>query len=197
VRNKISETNLFYISYFFSSQDDNGNLLSSPYHVAIVTVPAPNAGVVRDAEAIRNAMTERVKRLLYVFKANKHDSLVLGAFGCGVFKNNPLDVAITFRQHLESAEFKNSFKRIIFAILDAEMCQVFQQVFAATDLGHRHLEVVSMSLGVRDSKQYPCNNQNKQYNQVAEHRRKRNSGFVQVHERKNSNYREQGDDDDE
>jgi hypothetical protein len=56
---------------------------------------------------------------------NKYDTLVLGAFGCGVFKNNSLDVAIIFRQHLESKEFKNSFKRIVFAILNAEMCQVF------------------------------------------------------------------------
>jgi uncharacterized protein (TIGR02452 family) len=133
MRNKIRETSL---SYFSLSQDDNGELLSSPYHVGIVTVPAPNAGVMKAVEAIRNAMTERVKRLLYVFEVNKYDTLVLGAFGCGVFKNNPLDVAIIFRQHLESKEFKNSFKRIVFAVLDAEMCQVFEQVFAGADLSN-------------------------------------------------------------
>jgi uncharacterized protein (TIGR02452 family) len=61
MRNKIRKISL---SYFSLSQDDNGDLLSSPYHVGIVTVPAPNAGVMKEVEAIRNAMTERVKSLL-------------------------------------------------------------------------------------------------------------------------------------
>jgi hypothetical protein len=153
-----------------------------------VTAPAPNASVIREAELIRNTMTERIKRLLYVFKANKHDSLVLGAFGCGVFKNSPLDVAITFRQHLESDQFKNSFKRIIFAVLDAGMYQVFERVFAATDLNQIQEQVPGTSLNNGDNKQYPSNNRNQQYNKVAKHRRNRNTGFAQVHNNRSSTY---------
>lgn len=102
-----------------------------------MTVPAPNASIIQDQEVIRDTMTERIRRILCVFKVNRHDTLVLGAFGCGVFKNNPLEVAMTFRHHLESEEFKNSFKRIIFVILDFQMYQEFQQVFAATDLNDK------------------------------------------------------------
>ncbi|CAF1474945.1 unnamed protein product [Adineta steineri] len=93
-----------FSKYKSMNLDDNGKLLSSPYHVGIVTVAAPNASIIQDSEAIRYAMKERIKRLLYVFEINQHDTLVLGAFGCGVFKNNPLEVALIFRQHLESNE---------------------------------------------------------------------------------------------
>lgn len=79
-------------------------------------------------------MMERVKRLLYAFQANKHEYLVLGAFGCGVFRNDPLEVAKIFRQYLISDEFRGAFKRIIFAVYNPEMCQIFQQVFNTTGL---------------------------------------------------------------
>jgi uncharacterized protein (TIGR02452 family) len=40
--------------------------------------------------------------------------LVLGAWGCGVFRNDPRDVATTFRTHLERYEFE----RVVFAVWD-------------------------------------------------------------------------------
>jgi hypothetical protein len=158
-----------------------------------VTVPAPNAGVVRNTEASKNAMTERIKRLLHVFAANNHDSLVLGAFGCGVFQNNPFDVAVTFRQHLESAEFKNVFKRIIFAVLNAEMYQVFKEVFDADHLSDIQREVVKISLN--DDKEYLRCKRNDQRKNVAKQQRKRNDDFKQVYDSKNRNYDNYEDDD--
>lgn len=115
-----------------SFEDDNGELLSSPYHVAIVTAPAVNAGATRQPELINSTMMERIQRILRAFKMNKHHSLVLGAFGCGVFKNDPMDVGRMFRQHLQSDEFKDCFKRIIFAVLTSENYQVFNEVFTNT-----------------------------------------------------------------
>ncbi len=169
-------------SFYLSSsllQDDNGKLLSSPYRVGIVTSPAPNASVARDQQAIAEAMTERIKRILCVFKANKHDSLVLGAFGCGVFKNNPLEVAITFRRYLESEMFNDAFKRIIFAVLNPEMCQVFEKVFAATDLNH---------IQQRIAERYPNDGRNQQSKNTKNQRRKENNGHKQDRERKYRNY---------
>ncbi|CAF3052336.1 unnamed protein product [Rotaria sp. Silwood2] len=145
-------------------KDDNGNLLSSPYHVGIVTVPAPNASVVRHTELVKTTMMERIRHLLNVFEANKHDSLVLGAFGCGVFKNDPFDVATMFRQYLESDEFRNSFKRIIFAVFNVDMCQIFKQVFTDTDVSHIQQEGMEVFLGDGDNnnKQCTCSNRQQQ-----------------------------------
>ncbi|CAF1431635.1 unnamed protein product [Adineta steineri] len=158
-------------------KDDNGKLLSSPYHVAIVTAPAPNAGVIKNAKEARNVMTERVKHVLNVFKTNKHDTLVLGAYGCGVFKNDPLDVALIFRQHLESKEFQHSFKRIIFAILNEEMYQIFEQVFGANDLNIIHEQIATLSLDHGVQKQSTNNNRNKQNKRKGAEKRRRNNHF--------------------
>ncbi len=160
-------------------QDDNGKLLSSPYHVGIVTSPAPNASIFQDQRVIRDTMTERIKRVLSVFKANKHDCLVLGAFGCGVFRNDPLDVALSFQQHLESEEFKNSFRRIIFAILDPQMCEVFQQVFTGTDRNPIQQQIADISLN---------EDENQQYKEITKRAKKGNNNYKQARDRKNRNY---------
>ncbi|CAF1189637.1 unnamed protein product [Adineta ricciae] len=111
-------------------KDDNGKMLSSPYHVGIVTCAAPNASICQDIELTRQTMKERIRCLLTVFQMHRHDVVVLGAFGCGVFKNDPREVALAFREHLQSDEFRNVFSRIIFAIFDADMHHVFEEVFA-------------------------------------------------------------------
>jgi uncharacterized protein (TIGR02452 family) len=49
---------------------------------------------------------------------NHHDSLVLGAFGCGVFNLKPIQVAGLFNEVLNEVEFKNNFKKITFSILE-------------------------------------------------------------------------------
>jgi uncharacterized protein (TIGR02452 family) len=43
----------------------------------------------------------------------------LGAWGCGVFKNNPQDVAGYFYHHLvENPNLNRFFEKVIFAVLD-------------------------------------------------------------------------------
>ncbi|CAF1472023.1 unnamed protein product [Adineta steineri] len=168
-------------------KDDNGKLLSSPYHVAIVTAPAPNAGVINNAKESGNIMTERVKHVLNVFKTNKHDSLVLGAYGCGVFKNDPLDVALIFRQHLESKEFQHSFKRIIFAILNEEMYQIFKQVFETNDLSTIHEQIATLSLDHGVQKQSTNNNRNKPKKRRRTENRRQNNSSNEVQNQTNDN----------
>ncbi|WP_061213675.1 TIGR02452 family protein [Syntrophomonas wolfei] len=49
----------------------------------------------------------------------KHDALVLGAYGCGVFGNDPHDVAEYFAGHLLAGGlFYNTFARVVFAVFD-------------------------------------------------------------------------------
>lgn len=65
-----------------------------------------------------------------------HRSLVLGAWGCGVFRNDPQLVAETFQDFLfVDVASRGAFDRIVFAILDwsAEKRFIgpFQRVFAS------------------------------------------------------------------
>lgn len=107
----------------------NEELLSEPFCVSFITTPAPNArellrhGVSKGQ--ITNAMKNRILQVLRVAVAHEHDGLVLGAFGCGVFGNNPADVAWEFHRML-TTEFQGVFKHIIFAVLDhSEGCETF------------------------------------------------------------------------
>ena len=136
---------VYHIVSLLSSQNDDGDLLPLPYHVGIITCPAPNAGVINDRIDSRNIMSERIKRVLYVFKAHKHDTLLLGAFGCGVFKNNPYDVALIFREQLESNLYRNSFRRIVFAITDPAMYRIFKQVFDSPDVHELQQQMALMT----------------------------------------------------
>jgi uncharacterized protein (TIGR02452 family) len=107
-------------------RDDADELLATPYAVAILTVPAVNAGAVRRNEPekiaqIEPVMQERMQRTLTVAAVHGHKTLVLGAWGCGVFRNDPSKVAEWFWQELcESRTFQGLFERVAFAVLDRE-----------------------------------------------------------------------------
>lgn len=101
-------------------KDDDGELLDAPYLCAFVTSPAVNAGVIkdRDREPIRDEMRERVNKVLAVMAGHGHDAAVLGAWGCGVFRNEPEVVADLFAKALRGT-FANAFKKVVFAVLDS------------------------------------------------------------------------------
>lgn len=63
-------------------------------------------------------MMEKIRVILRVALENNHDAFVLGAWGCGAFKNPPTHIAKLFHRVLEEEEFKNKFKNITFAIIE-------------------------------------------------------------------------------
>jgi uncharacterized protein (TIGR02452 family) len=100
----------------------DGRLLAEPYGVSFLTSPAPNAGQVlrRDPGAggrIREALYERAARVLGVAAHHGARVLVLGAWGCGVFRNDPREVAGAFHEQLTGA-FAAAFERVVFAVWD-------------------------------------------------------------------------------
>jgi len=120
---------------------DEGQLLTPWYQADFLTCAAPNLGVLRqrhakgqEAEQIANeSLKERIARILHLFAKNGAVDLVLGAWGCGVFKNSPETVASLFREQLNGT-FRGRFRCVIFAVLDPQMAQVFADTFG-TELG--------------------------------------------------------------
>ena len=117
---------------------DNGELLRKPYVMDVVTCPAVNAEVVRrNAKAgvhkVEEVMRERIRRILEVAYREGKKDLVLGAFGCGVFRNDAKMVAAIFKELLrgEKACFVKCFERVVFAIYDPKgyCLRAFQEVF--------------------------------------------------------------------
>jgi uncharacterized protein (TIGR02452 family) len=102
-------------------RDERLSLMEAPFLLSIITAPAPNAGEVlnRTPNAhgeIRRVLEARAKKVLAIAAAHQHRTLVLGAWGCGVFRNNPDHVAHAFT--LALADFKGAFGHITFAVYD-------------------------------------------------------------------------------
>ncbi|MBO6150860.1 MAG: TIGR02452 family protein, partial [Clostridium sp.] len=57
---------------------------------------------------------QRAKHILHVAAANEAEILILGAFGCGAFMNDPHYVAAAYRDALE--EYQHCFDVVEFAI---------------------------------------------------------------------------------
>ncbi|MET0418937.1 MAG: TIGR02452 family protein [Actinoplanes sp.] len=103
-------------------KDDTGVLLPAAYPVTFLTAAAPNrAAMVRsqpDALPSVPALLERrAGRVLAVAAAHGHRRLVLGAWGCGVFGNDPATVAAIFARALREAPW---FDEVVFAVLDRQ-----------------------------------------------------------------------------
>ena len=105
-------------------RDDANRLIDEPWCVSMITAPAVNAGAVRSNEPhnvsrIREVMNRRIQSVLALAAHYGHDAVVLGAWGCGVFANDPHEVAKLFADHLlGSGRYAQAFSRVIFAVLD-------------------------------------------------------------------------------
>lgn len=102
---------------------DDDELLAVPFLASILTSPAVNAGAVRQNEPdnepqIELVMRSRILKVLQLAVHEGHTSLVLGAWGCGVFKNSPVDVALWFAESLRTGPYRDVFRRVTFAVLD-------------------------------------------------------------------------------
>ncbi|MGI8333212.1 TIGR02452 family protein [Actinomadura scrupuli] len=120
-------------------RDDDGVLLEEPYDVAFLTSAAPNRGAVRDpavAARIPAILRRRAAKVLALARAHGHDRLVLGAWGCGVFGNDPAEVAGIFAGLLlADGPFAGVFAHVVFAVWDtasgAPRHAAFERAFAA------------------------------------------------------------------
>jgi uncharacterized protein (TIGR02452 family) len=103
-------------------RDDAGDLLDEPQLASFITSPAPNAGAAADnrpAELplIPETFRRRADYVLALAATQGHRRLVLGAWGCGVFRNDPVVVAGAFAEHLRGA-WAGRFERVVFSVLD-------------------------------------------------------------------------------
>jgi len=102
-------------------RDESLALLERPFSVSLVTAPAPNAGVARreggdSMDRLDGVLRARARKVLQVLAHHGHTTLVLGAWGCGVFRNAPTDVARAFARALES--LPGAFERVVFAVYE-------------------------------------------------------------------------------
>jgi uncharacterized protein (TIGR02452 family) len=119
-------------------KNDAGNLLELPYSASIITSAAPNYGALEQQQpqhlpSVPNVLAARAELVLRLAAHHQHKHLVLGAWGCGVFKNPPALVASVFLELLNGG-FANVFESVVFAVYDRSKQQnvigAFRQTFA-------------------------------------------------------------------
>ena len=119
-------------------RNDDHSFLQKPYCATFLTSPAVNAGAVRQNQPdkvhlIEPTNRERARKFLWIANKENHKLLILGAWGCGVFQNDPHEIAEMFSGLLKG-EFANCFERVIMAIYDTtqtrKVFKAFKEVFA-------------------------------------------------------------------
>lgn len=103
-------------------RDTNYSYLKTPFITNVISV----AGVVRPEINKNGKMKDKyisitkgkIRTILRIASDNGHTKLVLGALGCGAFKNPPRHVAELFYEVFREKEFDGLFEEIHFAILE-------------------------------------------------------------------------------
>jgi len=99
---------------------ENGELMDEMITSSIITAPAVNTGVILRNEPenipqIEPRMKRRIDMVLAICQKHQYKTLVLGAWGCGVFRNDPEIIAGMF-QELLFGKYRGQFKRVVFSI---------------------------------------------------------------------------------
>lgn len=102
-------------------RDQRFRLVEDPVKASVLTLPAVNMGQVllkgEDVGLAEDVMRRRMKLALCIFARQGAKHLVLGAYGCGVFRNDPRKVARWWRELLEEG-LGNCFDSVFHAVLD-------------------------------------------------------------------------------
>lgn len=141
--NNILCENTFYTNDIIYSpkvpffRDENKLLLENPYEFSIITCPAPNL-IGLEVEGLNDILTgifrERIIRILKVAAYHNHKNIILGAWGCGAFCNDPVMVANAFLFALKEVP---RFEYVCFGVYDKrEPPHVYQTFKDIIKLGY-------------------------------------------------------------
>ena len=127
-RENRAQRSMMYTNYAIYSpdvvffRDGRFQLVEKPFKASVLTLPAVNMGQVllkgEDSAEAERVMRRRMKLALAVFARQGAKNLVLGAYGCGVFRNDPKLIAAWWKALLEEEGMGQYFDFIFYAVLD-------------------------------------------------------------------------------
>lgn len=111
----------------FFKDDDTFQPLDKPFSLSIITSPAPNLRSPSTDQHLTDPklpeiFRKRAIRIFEVARAHGHKNLILGAWGCGAFGNDPKMVSDAFK---EAMLVVPGFENICFAVYDTGDCKNF------------------------------------------------------------------------
>ncbi|HEV7554367.1 MAG TPA: TIGR02452 family protein, partial [Kofleriaceae bacterium] len=120
-------------------RDDDGAWLDRPVLASVITAAAPNASALRqngkyDAAVVESTLRARADLALAAAAQHGVERYVLGAWGAGVFGNDPSAVAVIFADLLRG-RYAGVFSEVVFAVLGGAgrpNYDAFARVFASS-----------------------------------------------------------------
>ena len=97
-------------------RDESGAGLDEPWLFDVISAAAPVATRIGQPRS-GDLLERRIHRVLEVAVSFSYRSLVLGAWGCGAFANDPVRTADDFARALEQ-DYRGCFEHVVFAITD-------------------------------------------------------------------------------
>ena len=115
-------------------RDDNGGWFEAPVLASVITAAAPNVSALKEArkydpDDVAEVLKTRSELVLAIAAHHKIDRLVLGAWGAGVFGNDPAQVARIFADLLRGP-FAGAFADVVFAVLGTRETSANHRAFA-------------------------------------------------------------------
>lgn len=118
-------------------RDVNFAFLDKPYYMGVISMAMlrhkikAKTNTSRGTEAY-NVIYNKIDTFLATAYLYGHDAVVLGAWGCGAFGNDPVKVSQIFKDVIKD-KYSKTFERILFGIVDNEKSDnytVFKKTFA-------------------------------------------------------------------
>lgn len=105
------------------------------FFVDVITCAAPYIAKINiDNASLKSLFKSRIKNIFEAAIDNKVEVIILGAFGCGAFKNPPEVVAEAFHEVIDENGYAGNFRKIVFAIKcnpnNTKNLDVFQEEFS-------------------------------------------------------------------
>ena len=104
----------------------------------VITCASPNKSAAQQYQNVSNeenleVLKSRIKFVLDIAADNCVETLILGAYGCGVFGQDPTEVASIFKEYLETTH--KCFEKVVFAIPNGRdgNLEAFKKVFKKTN----------------------------------------------------------------
>ena len=107
-------------AFFFRGLETDGYpLLDDPISLSVISVAAINlTGHDLSVQDYLSTTRDKIRTIFRIGIDHGHDALVLSAFGCGAFGNDPYVMASLFLEVLHEPEFEKAFRKIVFAVID-------------------------------------------------------------------------------
>lgn len=131
--------NMIYTPKVPFFRNEHNLLLEDPFTLSIISAPAPNltsmSADYRNSEDgendIYSTIYNRMEKILQIAEQNGHKNIILGAWGCGAFGNDPEQIALITRDVLVRVP---CFEHVCFAVYDTReppvLFETFQRKFS-------------------------------------------------------------------